>query len=333
MGKASCLQDRRGLAIDSVQLGEPGIGVGLQDAGPGRKVASWAIAAPVGRIVEDDRGRITASEGPVVAHVIPQSAGNGLALGHDRHGGVVAVQPLGGQRVGLDQLVDRHERQTGGTDLVGERGHAEWHAFMREALGLAVERLMLPVLVEQQHGEEARAGPSTRGDMERRRWLRDLLAVPAGELLAYRLDDLPRARDHLECLGQILAKPGQPVAAARRARARRADDDTFAWEVIGKRLPDRLLALECGNGCRLRRGGLGSQLVLGRVGFEILKLELELCEQPLGAFGASAILLASQLGVLQLEMRDYRFGGARQSAGVGQLGLDGCGVLLGFIGF
>lgn len=190
---------------------------------------------------------------------------------------------------------------------------------------------MLPVLVEQQHGQEAGAGPSTRGDMERRRRLRDLLAVPAGELLAHRLDDLPRARDHFERLGHILAELGQPVATARWARARRGNDDTFAREVIGKRLPDRLLALECGNGRRLRRGGLGSQLVLGRVGFEILKHELVLCEQPLGAFGAGAVLLASQLGVLQLEMRDHRFGGARQSAGVGQLGLDGCGVLLGLV--
>ncbi len=31
VGKASCLQDGPGLATDSVELGEPGIGVGLQD--------------------------------------------------------------------------------------------------------------------------------------------------------------------------------------------------------------------------------------------------------------------------------------------------------------
>ncbi len=84
-------------------------------------MASWAIAAPVGRIVEDDRGWITAAKGTIVAHVIPQSAGEGLALGHDRHGGIVTVQSLGSECMGLDQLVDRHERQTSGPDLIGER--------------------------------------------------------------------------------------------------------------------------------------------------------------------------------------------------------------------
>jgi len=34
-------------------------------------------------------------------------------------------------------------------NLVGERRHAEWHTFAGKALGLAVERLMLAVLVEQ----------------------------------------------------------------------------------------------------------------------------------------------------------------------------------------
>ena len=111
-------------------------------------MAPWVIAAPVARIVEDDRGRIITAEGSIVAHVVPQSPGDGLALGHDRHGGVVAVQTLGGQRVGLDQLVDRHERETGRADLVGERRYAERYAFAGKALGLAVERLMLAVLVE-----------------------------------------------------------------------------------------------------------------------------------------------------------------------------------------
>lgn len=62
------------------------------------------------------------------------------------------------------------------------------HAFTGETLGLAVERLVLPILLEQQHGEEAWARPATRHDMEWRGRLRDLLAVTAGELLAYGLD-------------------------------------------------------------------------------------------------------------------------------------------------
>ena len=222
--------------------------------------------------------------------------GDGLALGHDRHGSVAAVQALCGQRVPVDQLVDGHERQTGSTDVVGERRHAQRHTFLQEAFGLAVERLMLAVLVERQHGEEAWAGPSTWGDVERFWRQRELLAVPAGELLAHGLDDLSRAGDQFQRLGHILAELGQPVAAAGWAGARRGNNDTFAREVIGKRLPDRLPAFDRRNGRRLRRGSLGGEFVFGRVGFEILKLKFELCGQPLGASALAPYCSRRSLG-------------------------------------
>src|SRR5260370_30722165 len=60
--------------------------------------------------------------------------------------------------------------------------------------------------------------------MERRRWPGDLLAGPASELLPYRLDHLPLARDDFQCLGDVLAELGQP-AAADRARAGRRNND------------------------------------------------------------------------------------------------------------
>jgi hypothetical protein len=91
--------------------------------------------------------------------------------------------------------------------------------------------------------------------------------------------------------------------------------------VLGKWLPGRPLALERGDLCRLRRGGLGLQVVLCGIGFEVFELELHLLEQATGAFGAGAVLLALQLGDLQLEMGDHRFGGALPSAGIGELGL------------
>jgi len=69
--------------------------------------------------------------------------------------------------------------------------------------------------------------------------------------------------------------------------------------VLGERLADRLLALERGNGRRLRRGDLGGELVFRRIGFEILIPKLELGKQPLGALGTGAVLLAAQLGVLR----------------------------------
>ena len=96
------------------------------------------------------------------------------------------MQPLGGKDVGFDQQVKRHQRGGAGADLVGQGGKAQIHAFPSIAIPLAVERLMRAELLEQQHRQEAGAKEPAGRDMERRRRLGDLLAIPAGELLPQR---------------------------------------------------------------------------------------------------------------------------------------------------
>ena len=61
--------------------------------------------------------------------------------------------------------------------------------------------------------------------------------------------------------------------------------------------------------------------VFGRVSLELLELQLHLIEQAAAALGAGAILLALELGDLQLEVSDQRLDGALAGMGVGQLGL------------
>src|SRR3546814_7591510 len=72
----------------------------------------------------------------------------------------------------LDQKVERP--QGGGTraDLVGERGQAELDAFVRIAIALTVQRLVLAELLEQDHRKQARAEHAARGRVERRGRLR-----------------------------------------------------------------------------------------------------------------------------------------------------------------
>ena len=67
------------------------------------------------------------------------------------------MQPLGGHDVGLQAVKQRHQHGRAGADLVGQRGQAEQHALAGIALGLAVERLMLAELLEQDHRQQAGA--------------------------------------------------------------------------------------------------------------------------------------------------------------------------------
>lgn len=57
----------------------------------------------------------------------------------------------------LDHPVDPHKRVARSPDLIGQRQHTEQGTFAGKTLGLAVERMILAVRVEHQHGEETGA--------------------------------------------------------------------------------------------------------------------------------------------------------------------------------
>src|SRR5260370_18798386 len=97
--------------------------------------------------------------------------------------------------MGADQGDQRRQRASTGADPIGQRRHVEIDAFAREALALAVQRQVIAELTMKDHRQEAGTGPAARDRMERRRWLSDLLASPAGELLPDGLDHPPLARD------------------------------------------------------------------------------------------------------------------------------------------
>ena len=250
-----------------------------------------------------ERGRRSApAERPVVADVGPDAARDRLALGQDRHRGVIAVQPLGGQHMALDQRMKRLQRRRAGADLVGQRRQAQIDALAPVALALAVQRLMLAELLEQDHGQQVGAGEAARRHMEGCRRLRDRLAFPARELLAHRLDHLPLARNHLQRLGDVLAQLRQLARAAARTALGRGDHDALARQMIGERLARRPLALERLDGLRPRRRLLGRQLILRRRRLQLLELKLHLLQQPRLVLRARAVELAAQLLDLELEM-------------------------------
>src|SRR6516165_5617288 len=99
--------------------------------------------------------------------------------------------------------------------------------------------------------------------MERCRRLADLLAVPAGELLADVLDHLPLVWDRFQRLRDGLAEFAQPVAAAALARRWSRHDHPLARKMLREFLACWALARERRHRCGLRCRPLGGDLVLG----------------------------------------------------------------------
>jgi hypothetical protein len=154
------------------------------------------------------------------------------------------MQPLGGEHVAFDQRKERLKDRRTGADLVGQRRHAQIDAFPSVAFALAVQRLMLSELLEQDHGQQVGPRKTAGRDMEGRRRLGDRLAVSARVLLAHRLDHLPLTGNHLQRLGDVLAQLGQLLRPAAGAALRRRDHDALARQMVGEWLAGGPLALE-----------------------------------------------------------------------------------------
>ena len=190
-------------------------------------------------------------------------------------------------------------------DPVGERRDLELDALAGEGGALPVQRQMVAKLADQDHGEQARAGEAARDRVRRRRRLGDALAIPAGELLAHMLDDLPAPRLAFERLRHRLAELAQPVAAALAADAGGGLDDALDRQIVGKlagsalRAPPRRLG-------GLRRRDLGLGLLLGLRLLQILDRQFELLDEELAALRRLAEMLAPRLGELKLQPLDLK---------------------------
>jgi hypothetical protein len=68
------------------------------------------LACAIARIEERSCRRLRPRKRPVIAHVSPQPAGAGLALGQDRHGRVVGMDALGSEDVPPNGFDQRHQR-------------------------------------------------------------------------------------------------------------------------------------------------------------------------------------------------------------------------------
>jgi hypothetical protein len=73
-----------------------------------------------------------------------------------------AMQPFGGEYVGLEAAEQRHQRDRAGAHLIGQGRQAERHSFPGIALGLPVQRLM-PAILSRPGSSPAGWGPPSHG--------------------------------------------------------------------------------------------------------------------------------------------------------------------------
>ena len=78
MGPAGGLGDRPRTTVPRIEPVEAGIGIGLEDSCIAAQMTLGMLAGPIARIEEHRRGRITAPERLVVAHVEPAPAKAGV---------------------------------------------------------------------------------------------------------------------------------------------------------------------------------------------------------------------------------------------------------------
>ena len=165
------------------------------------------------------------------------------------------------------------------------------------------------------------AEEAARRGMERRGRLADLLAVPAGELLPHRLDDLEAARDLLQRLGHVLAQLRQPRSAAAGAARRRFDDDALALDVVRPGLAHRPLAREGAH------GWFSPPRPAPRVHPRsqrppVLRAAIPAGRSAAGCAPGAGRTFAFQLVDQQLQMRDQRLGVGQLRLRVGRFGLQ-----------
>jgi hypothetical protein len=86
------------------------------------------------------------------------------------------VNALGREHVRLDEFMERHQRRRAGADMIRHGRHRQLDPLAGILLALPIERLMIGVLLDQHHRQQARSRKAARDGMKRRRRLRNRLA-------------------------------------------------------------------------------------------------------------------------------------------------------------
>src|SRR5438128_8072223 len=131
---------------------------------------------------------------------------------------------------------------------------------------------MLTKFVEQDRRQKLRSDIAPRRGIERRRRLRDRLAVPTAELLPHRVDHLEATWDLFQRRGHAFAELRQPRGPAAGTLRRSRQDHAFSQDVVGEGLANGPPALKRTHRLRLARRLLGGEFILSCSRLKLLKL-------------------------------------------------------------
>ena len=210
------------------------------------------LAASARRIRIDDSRRAGSAPGPVIARNRPEVTSLRLTAPgiENRHRRLVDGEFGGGQEIGLEPLVQRHQFRRRIADPEGQCRAVEVDALGGQHFGLAIQR-QVPAIFGHQHGSDHGFGRQSGFDqMLRRRRFYDLLARPAGEPGPVCDDHPVLGRDHVEPLGSFFAdhvhrlltaravgvgRRNRLVSARQMGRQRAAVDPPFPRRIGGLR--------------------------------------------------------------------------------------------------
>lgn len=165
------------------QLLVGGIAVALHDAAiVGEQLVEMLAASPR-RVGIDHSRRIGAAPGPVIARDRPEVAGLRLTTPRieHRHRRLIDRQFGGGEEIGLEPFVKRHQLRRCITDPERQCRAVEIEALGGQHFGLAVQRKVPAIFGHQHRGDHGFGRQSGFDQMLWRRRLHDPLAGPAGE--------------------------------------------------------------------------------------------------------------------------------------------------------
>jgi hypothetical protein len=145
-----------------VEFAEFGIRIGLQDPSISGEMPSGMLAAAVTR-VEEHRLAGRRRQRSVVPDIGPEPADDRLPLYQNRHGGVVAVEAVGGEDVTADQGDQRLQRRCACAYPVRQGRDVELDALTGVHGALTAQRLVLAELGIEDHRQQARARPVAGG--------------------------------------------------------------------------------------------------------------------------------------------------------------------------